>query len=602
MASKSEYPPLREVFNHIVEITRFYLSIDRYYTIFRWIESLIQGVQMIVGFAILGLLMQSVAKDIATNQAITQSTLMLVVIALVVLGLTKGIAEVYAGWRRDLFNIEVERRMKDTELKTLLSLDLGRLWDPAFATARSKLSWRGLNAHSQLESGARFFVGNCFGGVLALGILFTLDPVLIIFALLPILPSVLSTLNIDARARALWDALELPRRQRDSYSDVLTGPMSLTQAKLQQSAEFFFSRYFSLNEDVIRSEREAEWYEMRSKFAVLVILLVCYAAAIYVIGQRLIGGAGFTEIMVIAASVQKSSNALITFGSKIAELKGRARDYGYYTDYISTKPLIDEKGAGDITMKTPVAIEVDKVTYAYPGQAGRALDECSLTIGPGEKVAIVGRNGSGKTTLARHILKVVAPRHGTIKIGGMPLMTVTQKSLVRHMAYVTQDVSIPEVPLHEAIAACAEHEVDRERLRRAAEIVGLVELIDRLPNGLRTMLDPTWPGGIRLSGGQEQRLRLLATLYRLFAKDIHIVLFDEPMSHCDVETREQFYQSVVRIPEKTIITIAHDPLYLALFERVIVMDQGKIIADLRGHEAISDYQDTLIASLSQDVV
>jgi ABC-type bacteriocin/lantibiotic exporter with double-glycine peptidase domain len=115
-------------------------------------------------------------------------------------------------------------------------------------------------------------------------------------------------------------------------------------------------------------------------------------------------------------------------------------------------------------------------------------------------------------------------------------------------------------------------------------------VIDTLSDRYQTQIGADWPGGWEPSAGQWQRLKLTAAFYRLLESRVRIGLFDEPMSQCDMETRERFYRDLQSIVDKTIVVVAHDPAYLHFFKRVILIENGRVARDMRAPEEIAAYQ------------
>lgn len=129
-------------------------------------------------------------------------------------------------------------------------------------------------------------------------------------------------------------------------------------------------------------------------------------------------------------------------------------------------------------------------------------------------------------------------------------------------------------------------------------------MVTNLPEGIDTWIGEDWPTGRGFSTGQLQRLALAGVFYRFLDPRVFVGIFDEPMANCDVETRARFYQSISKAPEfsrKTIIMSLHDPLYLQHFDRVLLLENGKIAKDLRGHDEIVSYREQIAMTLAGDL-
>ena len=138
----------------------------------------------------------------------------------------------------------------------------------------------------------------------------------------------------------------------------------------------------------------------------------------------------------------------------------------------------------------------------------------------------------------------------------------------------------------------------------ALDFSGADEIVATLPEGMETWIGEQWPGGRGFSTGQLQRLALAGAFYRFLDPGIFVGIFDEPMANCDVETRTRFYQSVSKASEfkdKTVLMSLHDPLYLHYFDRILLLEKGVIVEDLRGHEKIVSYRERIAMTLAGDL-
>jgi ATP-binding cassette subfamily B protein len=217
-------------------------------------------------------------------------------------------------------------------------------------------------------------------------------------------------------------------------------------------------------------------------------------------------------------------------------------------------------------------IELDHVTFAYPQAPGArpALDDVSLRIAPGERVAVVGPSGAGKSTLMDLILRFHDPRAGAVRIDGHDLRSLPQRALRRKLGVVTQEAFLFEDTV-EANIRYGSPDATHEQVVAAAEAAECAEVIERLPRGYDTVIGP---GGVQLSQGERQRIAIARTLLR----DPAIVLLDEPTSCLDVESELAVQRAVARLAKgRTTILIAHRLAATTRADRVVVMEQGRIV-------------------------
>ena len=216
------------------------------------------------------------------------------------------------------------------------------------------------------------------------------------------------------------------------------------------------------------------------------------------------------------------------------------------------------------------AIDIEGVTFTYPGAASPALRDVSLRVSHGQHVAIVGPNGSGKTTLIGLIPRLHEPDRGVVRIDGRNVADVSLRSLRRQIALVTQQAVLFQGTIADNIAYGLRH-ASRNALREAAERAHARDFIERLPGGYDT---PLGEQGLGLSGGQKQRL----CLARAILRDPAILLLDEATSQIDSESEAKIQAALrdFRL-HRTTLTIAHRLSTVIDADAIVVMQGGAII-------------------------
>ena len=217
-------------------------------------------------------------------------------------------------------------------------------------------------------------------------------------------------------------------------------------------------------------------------------------------------------------------------------------------------------------------IEFKDVVFNYPESEQQALRSVSLTIKPGEHVAIIGRVGSGKSTLQKLILGLYAPTKGAVLLDGVDLRQLDPADLRRCVGYVAQDSTLFYGSLRENITIRAPYADDRA-LVAAAELAGLTSFVNSHPQGFDMVVSER---GESLSGGQRQSIAIA----RSVLLDPPIMLLDEPTSSMDFISETQLKERISRYGQhKTMIIVTHRSSLMDLAERIIVLDNGVIVAD-----------------------
>jgi ATP-binding cassette subfamily C protein LapB len=280
------------------------------------------------------------------------------------------------------------------------------------------------------------------------------------------------------------------------------------------------------------------------------------------------------QVIALATRYQQAKAAL----TSLNRLMGLPVDRDVSRDYLSA-PDLD----GQLTLKA--------VGFSYPAPPMQpnppVLTDINLSIAPGERIAILGRIGSGKSTLLRVMSRLYAPVGGQMFSGGLDVNQIDPADWRRAVGYVGQDARLFYGSLRENIMI-GKPEATAEELLRVLRLTGLDHVAAAHPRGINL---PIGEMGEGVSGGQRQ----LVSLARSLLARPRLLLMDEPTSAMDSQTEAQFLQHLQRATQgQTLVVVTHRPSLLALVDRVIVIDAGKVVADgpkavvmaaLRGNEA-----------------
>lgn len=216
--------------------------------------------------------------------------------------------------------------------------------------------------------------------------------------------------------------------------------------------------------------------------------------------------------------------------------------------------------------------EFNNVNFKYPKQDIEALKNINFSINPGDRVAFIGRIGSGKTTLEKLILGLYQPSSGQLRVDGVELGQIDPADLRRSIGYVAQDITLFHGTVRDNICVKAPYVSDDEILR-VAEIAGVTDFTNRHPLGFDM---PVQERGEGLSGGQRQSIAIA----RALLQSPPVLLMDEPSNSMDNNTEAEFKTKLLsEIENRTLILITHRASLLSLVNRIIVLDNGEVIAD-----------------------
>ncbi len=243
----------------------------------------------------------------------------------------------------------------------------------------------------------------------------------------------------------------------------------------------------------------------------------------------------------------------------------------------SENKLFKEDRVKSDTLELKDSIDADDIHYAYPESDEQALNGVSFRIKRGQAVAFVGESGAGKTTIVDLILGLMKPAKGTITVDGRDIHG-SISAWQRNLGYIPQSIYLADETLRSNIAfGLPESEIDDNQVMQAVELAQLGSLVERLPDGLNTIIGEN---GTRLSGGQRQRVGIARALYH----DPQVLVMDEATSALDNITEKEITRAIEALKgDRTVIMIAHRLSTVENCDVLYLMKDGKII-DAGGYD------------------
>jgi ABC-type multidrug transport system fused ATPase/permease subunit len=348
-------------------------------------------------------------------------------------------------------------------------------------------------------------------------------------------------------------------RRRRSGSLTAVAEEALANAALVQAAgtqEHELARFRRENEGKLHAELAGT--RISGLFAPVIDLIeLTGAVLVIVLGTLALAGGdltlgGLLAFLAYLAQLYRPVRDVSRLGQTIFEASAGAERV---IELLDTEPRVRD-GARELTAVRGW-LEFEHVTYTYPGAQEPALDDVSLIVRPGSCVALVGESGAGKSTAAKLALRFADPDHGTVRLDGRDLRSLTLRSLRRHVAILLQDAPLFDGTVRDNVAYG--REASDAEITAALDAVGL-ELDPATRTGQR---------GRALSGGERRRVAMA----RVLVQDAPVLILDEPSAGLDVEATQRLVEPLRRvIADRAALLITHDPILIEAADQVVELE------------------------------
>ena len=338
-----------------------------------------------------------------------------------------------------------------------------------------------------------------------------------------------------------------------------------------------YSRLRAAFDDGARASRRALWWETGGNIVNGALTQAVVIAMIVLTALLAVGGSmGPLAAVATIGMCLRFTTMLDNVGASVMAMEER-RQMMNHLDAVMDAELMAEPEAR-AEPAAPGAVELDDVVFGY--RAGeRVLDGVSLSVPAHGMCAIVGPSGSGKTTIARLVARFWDADSGVVRVGGTDVRDMPTAQLMEQLSMVFQDVYLFDDTLAANIRI-GDPGATEERVRWAADLAGVTEIVDRLPRGWDTRVGE---GGRALSGGERQRV----SIARALLKRAPIVLLDEVTSALDAENEANIVAAMEELRRtSTLIVIAHKLETIAAADQVVVLDDGGHVAQRGRHEEL----------------
>ena len=407
---------------------------------------------------------------------------------------------------------------------------------------------------------------------MVVGVMLYIDPVLTLFALLPLPLMSAGIYFISANIHRKSDARQQAQSAVSTFVQQHIAGMRVLKSFHRERAS---AARFDVETDVYKM-RVLDLVKVEAMFMPLIVLLVGLSTilTVYVGGHRVAhGDLDLGHIFQFVFYVNLLTWPFASVGWVTSLVQKAEASMARILDFLDARPTVQslERGARNAPLSESPALVFDRVSWTYPETGIEALKEISFEVRPGETVGITGRTGSGKSTVLQLAMRMMDPSDGSVVLDGTPLPSWELEALRNHVGYVPQDVFLFSDTIGNNIAfGVRDNEPSERRVQQAAEDAGVADDIRAFERGFDTMLGER---GVNLSGGQKQRV----SIARALIKRPDILLLDDCLSAVDTETEERILSAIHRQSSSCTLIVSHRLASLRGADRILVLDEGQLV-------------------------
>ena len=497
----------------------------------------------------------------------------------VILGLsflTPTLLSNLANYLRSKFRLELDMQLDMYRIEKQSELDIGVIESNSYQTLlRSAQEW-GTSSMLSLQDFI-FSSATSFAGIItSMGILWALNPWLVLFAVLAAAPVYFFYKKYSMEVfRIRYFSIDDHRiiSNRISHFEHLQKAVDVILLKLKSWLKGQISdRMSAYNKRIIDAEKRKS---ISYNFLSLWYLLFLFAAIGLMTRESLVGSMAVGSLLLAFNTYTRFYQTVNGYVESISWTEEAARYAARWFELFEMKPNIKSKeNAIRFTSDQPPHIEFKDVSFRYPAEEREnpfVLTNLSFTIKPGEKIAIAGVNGAGKTTLIKLLCRIYDPTEGVILINGTDLREINLEDWQSAIGILFQDFPIYNLTIRESIGVGRITEaMNQEKVEQAARNSGADEFITSYDQ----LIWKEFKDGIDLSKGQHQRMAVA----RMFYRNAAITILDEPTASIDAVTEEKIFGSLEKNMEgKTVILITHRFSTVKNADKILLLEYGKII-------------------------
>jgi ATP-binding cassette subfamily B protein len=465
----------------------------------------------------------------------------------------------------------------DVLLQQAVRLDLAHYELPEFYDTLSRAQSSG-SAYPVRVLGSLTTVagqGVTFIGLLTL--LLSFNPIILLLLMLTSLPAFWVGVKFSGRRFWMLRHQTQSGRLADYFQKVLLNQDFVKEVRLFDLSHHLLSQWRNIRHQFNRESNGLAAQQASVRFvAGLISSLSFYSAYAWVIVQTVRSVVSVGDMTMYTGAFQQAQTAMQNILSNLASMYEYNLYVSQYFEFLSLNPsVISPAYPRSFPHPIQTGLALRNVTFTYPGAPEPTLRELTLTVKPGESIALVGSNGAGKTTLLKLLTRFYDIDSGEITVDGIPLPEFDLSDLRRNVGVVFQDFARYNLSVQENIGFGDIREWNNlSRIEQAASDAGATEVIAKLEQGYNTILGKTFAESTELSGGQWQKIGLS----RAFMTPAQILILDEPTAALDAIAEYDLFQRFRQLTEgKMTFLVSHRFSTVRMADRIVVLEHGRIV-------------------------
>jgi len=378
---------------------------------------------------------------------------------------------------------------------------------------------------------------------------------------------------------------QTPEARKSAYFNwLLTGDRPSRELRLFGLGNYFIrlfkKSFLKQKEEEINIIRRRTWIELVSNLFKASALLI---TLLFIAHQTISGKLSIGQMAMFLLAFRQGMIYIKDLLSSLAGLYEDGLFIGDTFEFLNLKESVTAEDPVIVSKPLKKNISVENLSFTYPGNNFKTINNVSFEIRKGEIIALVGPNGAGKSTLVRLLCRLYDPDSGKIKYDGDEIRHIEPEEYRKHFSVVFQDFMLYNLTAGENIRmGNIDEKSPSERIKESAITTGIHGLIDNLPNGYETAIGNLFDDSRELSWGEWQKIALARALFR----DAPVLILDEPSSALDADTEHDIFTRFREIVKgRTSILISHRFTNVTLADRIIVLDKGSV-AEAGTHEEL----------------